>query len=208
MFLKEVARCGWYCWNQQHTAVPQDFIIYIWTYVTEAKLNYTELIQNNINCQKFILITYIQNIPTETSVRFEILTIVFIKIWAEYRDIFHCVNWYVLTSQMSLLLHIKGSQTRGKLRGLVWRWRQPDPKLHQGLFTNLYGITPQRNFNLKINVTILQYHIWLVTGYNFIISYHQCFILRCILFAKCQTDNANSILPLPEFLQCFHFLQF
>ena len=38
--------------------------------------------------------------------------------------------------------------------------------------------------------------------------YHQCFILCYIVFAKCQTDNVNSILPLSEFLQCFHFLQF
>ena len=155
-----------------------------------------------------MLITYIQNIPTETSV----------KIWDSHHsvdprfeqttEIFCCVNWYLLTFQISLLLHIKGNQTRSELRGLLWRWRHPDPQLHQELFTNLHDVTPKRNFNLKIKITTLQYHIWLVTGYNFIISYHQCFILSYILFAKCQTDNANSILPLSEFLQCFHFLQF
>jgi len=39
---------------------------------------------------KFILITYTQNIPTEISVRFEILTTVLIKIWAIYWDISLC----------------------------------------------------------------------------------------------------------------------
>lgn len=55
-------------------------------------------------------------------------------------------------------------------------------------------------------VSMIQTSFKISLVFNVIIPYH--FILCYDLLSKCQSDNANSILPLPEFLQGFHFLQF